>query len=222
MNLHRAFFRYQNTSSRREDFTATDMGNFQDTENIIWPITWKTEMHKEGFQKESMTDSCEIIFSLGEWLKTVEMKKFVVHGTFLQIKITPIICKKKNTFYYKNNWWIFLNKSGNDTQPLRERSDFKQALSTLKTFTSRSWRRPTRAHSLLEVQTMETSIDFFLYLVAMTRILVVCKQRLVIDRGNLFCFRTLAKTSDEWLSIIHFLQLDRLQLAAVYCNRRGV
>ena len=35
-------------------------------------------------------------------------------------------------FYYKNNWWISLNKSGNDTQPLRKRSDFKQALSTLK------------------------------------------------------------------------------------------
>ena len=35
-------------------------------------------------------------------------------------------------FYYRNNWWLHLNKSGNDTQPLRKRSDFKQALSTLK------------------------------------------------------------------------------------------
>ena len=35
-------------------------------------------------------------------------------------------------FYYKNNWWISLNKSGNDTQPVKKRSDFKQALSTLK------------------------------------------------------------------------------------------
>ena len=35
-------------------------------------------------------------------------------------------------FYYKNNWWISLNKSGNDTQTLRKRSGFKQALSTLK------------------------------------------------------------------------------------------
>ena len=32
-------------------------------------------------------------------------------------------------FHYKQNWWIYLNKSGNDTQPLRKRSDFKQALS---------------------------------------------------------------------------------------------
>ena len=35
-------------------------------------------------------------------------------------------------FYYRNNWWLHLNKSGNVTQPLRKRSDFKQALSTLK------------------------------------------------------------------------------------------
>ena len=34
--------------------------------------------------------------------------------------------------YYRNNWWLHLNKSGNDTQPLRKRLDFKQALSTLK------------------------------------------------------------------------------------------
>ena len=35
-------------------------------------------------------------------------------------------------FHYKNKWWLHLNKSGSDTQPLRKRSDFKQALSTLE------------------------------------------------------------------------------------------
>ena len=33
-------------------------------------------------------------------------------------------------FHYKQNWWVSLNKSGNDTQPLSKRSDFKQVLST--------------------------------------------------------------------------------------------
>ena len=33
-------------------------------------------------------------------------------------------------FRYKQNWWISLNKSG-DQGPLRKRSDSKQALSTL-------------------------------------------------------------------------------------------
>ena len=39
---------------------------------------------------------------------------------------------EKEYFYYKNKWWLHLNKSGSDTLPLRKRSDFKQALSTLE------------------------------------------------------------------------------------------
>ena len=35
-------------------------------------------------------------------------------------------------FYYKNKWWLHSNKSGSNTLPLRNRSDFKQALSTLE------------------------------------------------------------------------------------------
>ena len=38
---------------------------------------------------------------------------------------------KSEYFHYRQNWRITLKKSGNDTQPLRKRSDFKQALSTL-------------------------------------------------------------------------------------------
>ena len=39
---------------------------------------------------------------------------------------------EKEYFYYKNKWWLHSNKSGSDTLPLRKRSDFKQALSTLE------------------------------------------------------------------------------------------
>ena len=35
-------------------------------------------------------------------------------------------------FYYKNKWWLHSNKQGSDTLPLRKRSDFKQALSSLQ------------------------------------------------------------------------------------------
>ena len=45
-----------------------------------------------------MIVSCEIMFSVNGCSKTVEMKMFVVNGTFLQNKITPIICQKKNNF----------------------------------------------------------------------------------------------------------------------------
>ena len=33
---------------------------------------------------------------------------------------------------YRVNWWIRSNKTGSDTMPVRHRSDFKQALSTLR------------------------------------------------------------------------------------------
>ena len=39
---------------------------------------------------------------------------------------------EKEYFHYKNKWWLHLHKSGSDTLPLRKRSDFKQALSTLE------------------------------------------------------------------------------------------
>ena len=35
-------------------------------------------------------------------------------------------------FYYKNKWWLHYDKSGSNTLPLRNRSDFKQGLSTLE------------------------------------------------------------------------------------------
>ena len=67
------------------------------------------------------------------------------------------------------------------------------------------------AHSLLEVQRMETGIEFFLHLVAMERILAVFtriqrksrkrREAKVCDRtGQPVVCRILAKTSDEWVS----------------------
>ena len=35
-------------------------------------------------------------------------------------------------FYYKNKWWLHSKKPGSNTIPLRDRFDFKQALSTLQ------------------------------------------------------------------------------------------
>ena len=75
-------------------------------------------------------------------------------------------------FRYKENWWIPLNKSGN-TGPLRNRSDFNEALSTLNRFTPRIWKTTTQTVALLEVPGTATVIEFFLHLVAMEWILVV-------------------------------------------------
>ena len=81
---------------------------------------------------------------------------------------------EKECLCYKNKWWLHLNKSGSDTLPLRKRSDFKQALSTLeRLFTPRSRRRTIRAHFFLQAQTMAVGIEFVLYMVEMARFLVV-------------------------------------------------
>ena len=95
------------------------------------------------------------------------MKKFVDDGMFLQMKITLVICQKKNYFYYKKQM-----VSGSDTPPLRKRSDFKQSLSTLERL-HQDGGEQFAPHSLLEEQTMEVGIEFVLYMVGMARLLVV-------------------------------------------------
>ena len=68
--------------------------------------------------------------------------------------------------YYKKKWWLHLNKSGSDTLPLRRRSDFKQALSTLE-------RLHQEAGEEQLAPTPYNGSQFVLYMVGMARLLVV-------------------------------------------------
>ena len=160
----------------------------------------------------------------------IEMKMLVLNGTILQNKISRTECQNSEYFHYRQNWWISLNKSGDTGGPLRNRSDFNQALSTLNRL-----HRESGGQQLLEVPATAIVIEFFLHLVAMEWILVVflriqrksmkedaCKG--LRSNGATSCVRSLAKTSDERPSRICsiLLQIDRLQLTAVYCNRRVV
>ena len=112
-------------------------------------------------------------------------------------------------FHYRQNWWISLNKSGNDTQPVRKRSHFNQALSTLNRLHQEGggqqlgpmphWkykqRQPSSSSSSSWWQWRESwwsSKEF-----------KECQERggKVCDRtGQPVVHRTLAKTSDKWLS----------------------
>ena len=74
-------------------------------------------------------------------------------------------------FRYRKNWWISLNKSGK-IGPVRDRSDFNDALTTLSRSSPRIWRKTTQASSILEIPAMAPIIEFFLQLVAMERFLV--------------------------------------------------
>ena len=106
---------------------------------------------------------------------------------------------------------------------MRKRSDFKQAFSTLQQEDGGEQFAPT--HSL-EEQTMEIGIESVLYMVELERLL-----------GGLQKFRMSRKiqakswertvrpvvnsTLAKWLSRIQLLlQIHRLQVTAVYCNRR--
>ena len=76
-------------------------------------------------------------------------------------------------FYYKNKWWLNLNKSGSDTLPLRKRFDFKQALSTLQRSHQEAGEEPfvpTYSHKHKQWQ---SASKFVLYMVEMARFLVI-------------------------------------------------
>ena len=75
-------------------------------------------------------------------------------------------------FYYKNKWWLHLDKSGSDTLPLRKRSYFKQAMSTLERLQQEAGDETTRAYFFLQAQTIGGT-KFIFYMVEMARFLVV-------------------------------------------------
>ena len=116
-----------------------------------------------------------------------------------------------------------LNKSGSDTLPLRKRSDFKQELSTLE----RLHQKLEKNHScpLILTSTNNGSRHRVRPLHGgngkipggLLNIQKVKEEASKVLEMN-------GETRRRWLSRVQFilLQLDRLQLTAVHCNRRGV
>ena len=68
-------------------------------------------------------------------------------------------------FHNRQNWWISPYKSGN-TGPLRNRSDFNQALSTLNRLHREAGGQQLRSMLDWKYQKMATVIEFFLHLKA--------------------------------------------------------
>ena len=160
---------------------ATDVGNFQKTKNIIWPLIWKRDAKRVAL-KESMID----LFSwTDDWTQS---RWSFAWDNFAEQDHTYRMSEAEH-FHCKQNWSVALNMSGNDIYLMRKRSDFNQTLSTLN-------------------QRMETGIVFYLFLVAMEWILVDFsriqsqekrRQVNVCDRKEQpVVYRTLAKTLDKW------------------------
>ena len=162
----------------------------------------------------------------------IEMEMFVLNGTILQNKMSPIECQSQNIFSTEN-WWISLTKSGVIGGPLRNRSDFNQALSTLNRFHRESGGQQLRPMPYWKCQQRQSSSSSFPFggngvdpggLPKNSKKVNKkgCMQRLKVERGNPLSAELWQKPSDEWLSRIYsiLLQIDRLQLTAVCCNRR--
>ena len=129
---------------------------------------------------------------------------------------------EKDYFYYRNNWWLHLNKSGNDTEPLRKRSDFKQSFSTLKRLHQEAggehiepvlyWKYKRHRVSPLP----GGNGQFLVVCLRIQRKSRKMRQAKACDRsGQPVIYRTLAKTSAEWLSRIHLFFTDRSVTADV-------
>ena len=108
---------------------ATDMGKLHNKKNIIKSKICKKRCIKRGLQ--GIHD---------RFLINSEFRAFQLeHDRDEEVCIEMDEISGKNFshymtqaeyFRYKQNWWISVNKSGN-TGPLRNRSDFNEALSTL-------------------------------------------------------------------------------------------
>ena len=110
---------------------ATYMGNFQKTKNRYHQAhNLKKRCIKRHFK--GIHDRL--------WRDHVFRERMIQHNRDEEVcRAWDVLAEQDHTyrmseaeyFHYRKDWWITLNKSGNDTQPERKRSDFNQALSTL-------------------------------------------------------------------------------------------
>ena len=182
------------------------MGNFQ-KQRISSGPWFEKEMHKEGLQRNPWSMLARSCFP---W--TDDSTQFVVHGTFLQEQDHTYRMSEAEYFHYTQNCWISLNKSGNNT------NQWENFLTSTKRFLHLK-----RLHREAGGQQLGP-IPYWKYKDGdrhrvlpppggnganpgglpknSKKVNKEAKQRLSIELGNPCC-RTLAKTSDEWLSRVH-------------------
>ena len=206
-----------------------DMVKSRETNNIIRLTNWRRNAKRE-ISKESMTDSYEIKNSVFEWLKIIETKIFVDDGMLFRMKITLTIWQHKNTSTIRANggfiqiskvlilchWGIDLIWSRHclpcdDCNKKQEKNHM-----CLLTLTSTNNGR----HKVHLLHGGIGKVHGGLLIIPKVKKEM---HQVLSERGDplLAVFGKLLRKKLSWIQLI-LLQIDRLQLTAVYCNRRGV
>ena len=146
----------------------------------------------------------------------------------LQIKIVTIWENK-----CKNKFWFHLHKQDSNTMPLRNRSDSKQALSTLERLQQEAGEEPyvpIYSYKHKQWQLAQSSVHFLHGGIGKVHggLLIIPKvkeetSRVFNERRDTLFIALWRKPSEMAFSnSLILLKIDRLQLSAVYCIRRGV
>ena len=120
------FFQSLSMSSRREDFMDTDMGKGQETKNIIWLTNWRRNAKREiqGNHDRLLQDQeCRI-----RMIENHRDEEVCRRWDALADEDDTHHLIVQEYFHSKKSWC----KQGSNSMPLRHRSGFKQALSTLQ------------------------------------------------------------------------------------------
>ena len=133
-------------------------------------------------------------------------------------------------FYDKNNWWLHSNKQGSNTMPLRHRSVFKQALSTLERLQQAAGEEPnvptySYKHKQRQMAQSSSSTWWNWQDSWWSSYNSDCQEEgepSLEWTGWPVTYSIWQESSKMALTKKFILwQLDRLQLTAVCCNRRG-
>ena len=133
-------------------------------------------------------------------------------------------------FHYKNKWWLHSNKQGSNTMPLRHRSDFKQALSTLQRLQQEAGEEPqvpTYSYKHQQWEARSSSSTWWNWQGSWWT-----PSHSESQEGDapsiewtvrpVACSLWQDSSEKTFMNSKILLQIDRLQLTAVYCNRRVV
>ena len=166
LNGHWIFSQFRTTWLRKGDLMAIAMGKLMNKDIILVAHNLRRRCQKRGFEGNHARFLKDDRFRASQ-LEYDRIEKSVSRWTRSRTKISPIIWPKKSTFEIRRIGWISLKNSGK-TGPVRGRSDFNDALSTL----NRAGQEQLRQVPFREISKLAPIIKFFLQLVAMERLMV--------------------------------------------------